>query len=232
MDNNIYAVSYKMKKELYHRIFTVSGFVILSIFLISLFMSFVIYPVFCTTDSMAPNIPPKSMEFVSPLFKNPSRGDLVLIQNYEQEKLSAGKKIINSICLFFTARMWQPYDSRPSVGTRPVIRRVVGLPGDTVYIDRYVVFIKSAGENHYLTEFEVSETKYNIEILVPPAGWDVDMGAKSSIEKMTLGPDEYYVLGDKRISASDSRVWGPVKHSKIKGMVLLQYYPFNKIKIF
>ena len=232
MDNNIYAVSYKMRKELYSKIFSVSGIVILVILAVSLFMSFVLYPVYSKSDSMASDIPANSFEFVTPLLKSPSRGDVVLVQNYELEKISVPKKIINNICLFFTARQWKPFKSNAGEGSKPVMRRVIGLPGDTIYIDRYVVFIKSKSDSHFLTEFEVIKKKYNVEVLVPPAGWDVELGAKSSIKKVTLADDEYFVLGDKRISVVDSRVWGPVKQQKIKGKVLMLYFPFNKFKIF
>ncbi len=232
MDNNIYAVSYKMRKELYSRIFSVSGIVILVVLAVSLFMTFVLYPVYSKSDSMASDIPANSLEFVTPLFTSPSRGDVVLVQNYEHEKIPLPKKIINNICLFFTARQWAPFKSNAGEGSKPVMRRVIGLPGDTIYIDRYVVFIKSKTNSHFLTEFEVIKKKYNVEILVPPAGWDVELGAKSSVKKITLADDEYFLLGDKRISAMDSRVWGPVKHSKIKGKVLMLYFPFSKFRIF
>lgn len=232
MDNNIYAVSYKMRKELYHKIFSVLFIVITAVLCISLFMSFVLYPVYSKSDSMAPDIPANSFEFVTPLLKKPSRGDVVLVQNHELKKISFSKKIVNNICLFFTARQWEPFSEYHSSGTKPEIRRVIGLPGDTIYIDRYVVFIKSKDDSHFLTEFEVIKKKYNVEVLVPPAGWDVELGAKSSVKKITLAPDEYFVLGDKRISSADSRVWGPVKQSKIKGKVLMLYFPFNKFKIF
>lgn len=231
MDNNIYAVSYKMRKELYHKIFSVVLVVVLAILFISLFMSFVLYPVYSQSDSMAPDIPANSFEFVTPIMTKPSRGDVVLVQNYDLKKIPFAKKIVNNICLFFTARKWKPFDEHFD-GTKPLMRRVIGLPGDTIYIDRYVVFIKSKDDSHFLTEFEVIKKKYNVEVLVPPAGWDVELGAKSSIQKITLGPDEYFVLGDKRISALDSRVWGPVKQTKIKGKVLMLYFPFNKFKIF
>ena len=229
MDNNIYAVSYKMRKELYGKIFSVSGIVILVILAVSLFMSFVLYPVYSKSDSMASDIPANSFEFVAPLLKSPSRGDVVLVQNYELEKISVPKKIINNICLFFTARQWKPFKSNAGEGSKPVMRRVIGLPGDTIYIDRYVVFIKSKSDSHFLTEFEVIKKKYNVEVLVPPAGWDVELGAKSSIRKITLADDEYFVLGDNRVVSKDSRMLGPIKEKYIEGTTNIILYPFNKI---
>ncbi|MBB5225761.1 signal peptidase I [Treponema ruminis] len=228
MEKNIYAISYKMRRELYHKIFSVAGIVLLFFVLVSLFMTFIIFPVANKSDSMSPDIPAGSYEFVSPLLKNPERGDVILLQNYKDGKMSPVKRILRTISLFVTVHKWQPFEENPVSGTRPVLRRVVGLPGDTIYIDRYVVFIKPAGQNHFLTEFELTNSRYNAKILVPPALWDSDLGARASISQIKLADDEYFVLGDDRLSSADSRIWGPVKHSSILGKALVLYFPFNK----
>jgi len=228
MEKNIYAISYKMRRELYHKIFSVAGIILIFFVLVSLFMTFIIFPVANKSDSMSPDIPAGSYEFVSPLLKNPERGDVILLQNYKVGKMSPFKRILRTISLFVTAHKWQPFEENPVSGTRPVLRRVVGLPGDTIYIDRYVVFIKPAGQSHFLTEFELTNSRYNAKILVPPALWDSDLGARASISQITLGNDEYFVLGDDRLSSADSRIWGPVKQSSILGKALVLYFPFNK----
>ena len=228
MEKNIYAISYKMRRELYHKIFSVAGIILIFFVLVSLFMTFIIFPVANKSDSMSPDIPAGSYEFVSPLLKNPERGDVILLQNYKVGKMSPFKRILRTISLFVTVHKWQPFEENPVSGTRPVLRRVVGLPGDTIYIDRYVVFIKPAGQSHFLTEFELTNSRYNAKILVPPALWDSDLGARASISQITLGNDEYFVLGDDRLSSADSRIWGPVKQSSILGRALVLYFPFNK----
>lgn len=228
MEKNIYAISYKMRRELYHKIFSVAGIILIFFVLVSLFMTFIIFPVANKSDSMSPDIPAGSYEFVSPLLKNPERGDVILLQNYKVGKMSPFKRILRTISLFVTVHKWQPFEENPVSGTRPVLRRVVGIPGDTIYIDRYVVFIKPAGQSHFLTEFELTNSRYNAKILVPPALWDSDLGARASISQITLGNDEYFVLGDDRLSSADSRIWGPVKQSSILGKALVLYFPFNK----
>ncbi len=230
MDKNIYAISYKMRKELYGRIFSITGIILLFFLVVSLFLSFVFFPVANKSDSMSPDIPAGSYEFVSPLSRTPDRGDVVLLHNYENARFGMAKRLLTNFALFVSVRKWEPFSETTSLGTKPVIRRVVGLPGDTIYIDRYVVFVKPAGQSHFLTEFEVTQSKYNAKILVPPAGWDSDLGAKASVSQITLGEDEYYVLGDDRLSSADSRIWGPVKHRKIVGKVLMLYFPFSKFK--
>ena len=230
MEKNIYAISYKLRRELYHKIFSITGVILLFFLLVSLFMNFILFPVANKSDSMSPDIPAGSFEFICPLLRSPDRGDVVYMQNYDGGSIGPVKRLLRNLALFVSLRQWQPFEEKPVEGTRPVLRRVVGMPGDTIYIDRYVVFIKPAGQNHFLTEFEVTESKYNAKILVPPALWDSDFGAKASIKQITLADDEYFVLGDDRLSASDSRVWGPVKHKNIIGKALLLYFPFNKFK--
>ncbi|WP_294429506.1 signal peptidase I [uncultured Treponema sp.] len=231
MEKNIYAISYKLRRELERKILSVLGIVLLFFLIVSLFLNFVLFPVANKSDSMSPDIPTGSYEFVSPLSTNPERGDVILLSNYEKPNLNPVKRVLRLMALFVSMRRWQPFEAKPVSGTRPVIRRVVGMPGDTIYIDHYVVFIKPAGQNHFLTEFEVTESKYNARILVPPALWDADLGAKASVEPITLASDEYFVLGDDRLTASDSRIWGPVKQKNIIGRVLMLYFPFGKFKL-
>ncbi|MBR1615783.1 MAG: signal peptidase I, partial [Treponema sp.] len=97
---------------------------------------------------------------------------------------------------------------------------------------KYVVYIKPKNESHFLTEFELIDKKYDVEIFTAPTGWDINLGAKSGTKPIVLGEGQYYLLGDNRMECIDSRLWGPVKKNAIKGRVVLQYFPFNKIKVF
>lgn len=86
------------------------------------------------------------------------------------------------------------------------IKRVIGLPGDTVEIrDAHV----------YVNNEELDEPYIN-EPCLPDRCQD-------SIWR--LGGDEYFMMGDNRNHSSDSRYFGPVKRKFIVGEVLVRYWP-------
>jgi signal peptidase I len=86
------------------------------------------------------------------------------------------------------------------------IKRVIGLPGETIEIRDRQVFI----DGEPLPESYVKEL---------PA---------YSMEPRTIGPDEYFVLGDNRNNSSDSHNWGTVPFSTIDGKTLIIYWPPEK----
>ena len=81
----------------------------------------------------------------------------------------------------------------------------------------------------YLPQSVIDETlaKYKAEIGMDYGPFTFDFGP------VTLGEDEYWVMGDNRPYSKDSRypTVGPVKKSNIFGQGMLVLYPFNKIGI-
>ncbi|MDD5318275.1 MAG: signal peptidase I [Candidatus Pacebacteria bacterium] len=94
------------------------------------------------------------------------------------------------------------------------IKRVIGLPNETVSVDGDQVYIINAD---HPKGFELKEP-YLAFHKGPQGTWH-------------LGPDEYFVMGDNRDVSSDSRSWGPLKADKIAGRAFLRLYPFNKISL-
>lgn len=98
----------------------------------------------------------------------------------------------------------------PKDPSRFFIKRIIGLPNETVRIENNRVIIENKAQPNGFT-------------LLEPYLQDgtVTYGALSA----TLGPDEYFVLGDNREHSSDSRVWGPVPARLIAGRALVRLYP-------
>lgn len=97
------------------------------------------------------------------------------------------------------------YPNNPSVF---YIKRVIGLPGETVKIARgQVTILKTDGSTLTLDEPYVVEE-------------DATYTSDS-----TLGPDQYFVMGDNRPKSSDSRVWGPLPKNDIIGKAFVRIFP-------
>ncbi len=86
-----------------------------------------------------------------------------------------------------------------------IIKRIIGMPKDTVSIKDNTV---------YVNDEELEE--------------DYAYGETSDYEEITLGDDEYFILGDNRPISKDSRYFGPVKEDEIIGKVIFRLWPFNK----
>ncbi len=89
------------------------------------------------------------------------------------------------------------------------IKRIIGLPGETVYID---------GSGNIYINGELLEENYGTETI---------LNAGNASTEIILKNDEYFVLGDNRNNSTDSRMIGCIKHDDIVGKAWLRVYPFN-----
>lgn len=106
-----------------------------------------------------------------------------------------------------------------------LIKRVIGLPNDKV---KYQV-IKNKDEEYvatlYINGKEIEEKFIDEETRVSTCNDEYDI----CTEEVTLGKDEYYVMGDNRGNSTDSRLLGPIEYKKIKGTTKLTIFPFNRM---
>ena len=95
------------------------------------------------------------------------------------------------------------------------IKRIIGLPGETIDIQGDVVKITN---------------KDGIETTLKEP-YIKSMARNTSLTE-TLGDREYFVMGDNRDASSDSRVWGVLNSDRIVGRALFRLFPFSKIDVF
>ena len=224
--------SYQEKKAKQRRFWIIFIFIVITFIVINVVLHSVLFPVKQQSISMLPDIPKDSVIMTSPLSKKLERGDIVVMNSITNKDYSVGHKIINVFTSFFTGQQINLDEDTNIPGTKQKLRRVVGLPGDTIYMRDYVLYVKPWGEKHFLTEFEVAEHPYNVTFYVAPANWDSSIGAKGSFDEFVLGDDEYFVLADNRKSSDDSRLWGPVTKDNITSKALFCYFPFTEFKLF
>ncbi len=98
------------------------------------------------------------------------------------------------------------------------IKRIVGLPGETVKIEEGTVEI-----------CETEET--NCEVLDESAYLDEGLETNNDIV-LELKDNEYFVLGDNRDQSSDSRFWGALEEDYIIGKVWVKAYPFGEFEVY
>lgn len=98
------------------------------------------------------------------------------------------------------------------------IKRVIGLPGESIKIDNGLVYLKTLGATDY-------------QLLDEGVYLDAYVKTYPNLE-VTVGEGEYFVMGDNRSASLDSRIFGSVPRDFIIGKTWLRAWPFNKLKNF
>lgn len=96
----------------------------------------------------------------------------------------------------------------PDPASQDLIKRVIGLPGDQITVDKGIVFVNGTS----LSEpYIAAPPIYTGDWVVPP--------------------DNLFVLGDNRNDSSDSHSWGMLPYDQIVGKAVLVYWPFSEWKV-
>lgn len=137
---------------------------------------------------------------ISYRFEEPKRGDVVVFKTppkgLELQKLPLNKTVY-------------------------YIKRVIGLPGETVEIngDETIIYNKENPEGVKLVEPYVYIDN------------NIDSQFASIKLKVDLKDGEYFVMGDNRHNSSDSRLWGVLPRENIIGSTYLRLFPFTEITV-
>jgi signal peptidase I len=158
---------------------------LVSVFLAILVILFLYQPVKVEGTSMMPALVDQERIFINKFVYRFGIGDI-----------SRGDMVV----------FWFPGDP-----TKSYIKRVIGVPGDTVEVDNGTVIINNQRleESYVLTEYR----------------------DRQSMAPFKVQQDEYFVMGDHRSSSNDSRSWGPVPRRFIYGKAVFVYWPLEKMGI-
>ena len=105
-----------------------------------------------------------------------------------------------------TVVFWFPGDP-----TKSYIKRVIGVPGDAIEVSEGTVIVNG---------------KPLEESYVP-----ADYRDHVSMPRRIVPPDQYFVLGDHRVSSNDSRNWGMVPRRYIYGKAVFVYWPLDRVGV-
>lgn len=171
---------------------------VLTLVIYLLIHNFIAQPFEVDQNSMMPTIQPREyvlIDKLSPRFNDYRRGEVVV---------------------------FQPPDDYQQGGI-PFIKRVIGLPGDTVSLENGEVFITPPGGSP-------------VRILEPYVAVDVDGRTvptqprdAATTSEWTVPEGTYFVMGDNRLQSQDSRVFGPIERELIVGRAWLRYFPLDRI---
>lgn len=148
---------------------------------------------FIPSESMTPTLEVGDrllVEKVSGRFTTPKRGDILVFYRPHQPSASAG--------------LWRWLGLTADV---PLIKRVVGLPGETLSVAGGRVFINGKA----LPEPYVQE---------PPS---------YSLSPVTVPRDHLFMLGDNRNNSVDSHVWGPLPTGNVIGQAIARFWPITRV---
>jgi signal peptidase I len=153
------------------------------------------------------------------------RGNVVLVDTALRGNQFFFNRILDTVLRFFTAQ-------QVSLAGREehfYMKRVIGLPGDEISMTNFVFRIRATGSSYSLTEFELSDRPYDVNIPQVPALWDESLPFSGNMEWTVLGEDECFVISDDRSNTNDSRTWGPIPMDLVVGKALFRYWPFTRL---
>jgi signal peptidase I len=177
------------RKHLWHESRLLVRDLVFALMLLALVMVFIVQPVKVEGTSMLPYLHDGERIFVNKLV-------------YYDDYRWAPKIYRGDIVVF-----WFPEDPSKSY-----IKRVIGLPGDTVEVHEGHVRVNGR---------DLDETYLDPQLNM----------SHSSKAPTYVKPGYYFVMGDNRDNSSDSRIWGLVPKKYVYGKALLRYWPLQSATV-
>ncbi len=178
-----------------HTIFDYAEMLILTVVFVLLATTFLFRHTVVVGGSMNNTLKDGQHLIISDVFYSPKRGDIVVIENKEETGIDT-----------------------------PIIKRVIGIAGDTIEIKRDGVYLNgSLLEESYAVEVGNDYLSYGFTRYDPSAA-NID----KTVYTYHIGEGEVFVLGDNRFHSEDSRMFGAVTEKAILGRVILRLTPFEK----
>ena len=105
----------------------------------------------------------------------------------------------------------------PEEPARDFIKRVIGLPGETLEV---------RGKHVYINDEPLDEPylRDQMSAVLPGA---VALDRRDNYGPVSVPDDHYFMMGDNRDDSQDSRFWGPLPHSHLKGKAMLVYWSYE-----
>jgi signal peptidase I len=179
------------------------GLLLTALFIAVVIKTFLLQPFWIPSESMLPTIEVNDRVMVNKLayrFGEPQRGDVVVFRDPREEQIeeSIPEAVIRSVLEAVGIR---------TRGDEDLIKRVVGLPGETIEVR----------DNHVLVNGTAIEETYLPEVFMPDE------------PPITVGPEEVFVMGDNRDASFDSRRFGAIPLDDLVGEAFVTIWPISHI---
>lgn len=234
--------SYRKRNKAYSYVFTLVRYILSVAVVVGVIRFFLLGSFVTETTAMLPQLEPGDRIVTSPFvfgprygenrslpgIRSPQYGDVVVLNSPYKPRISVWLRVLDAPIRFFSAQRVSLLPKPHGTEARDVIRRVAALPGDTVRVERYIVFVRRSGEPAFRSEFDLSARTYQLKADPLPQNWTARSPFSDAFSEYTLGADEYFVVGDNRTEALDSRYWGPIGSHDITAKVLLRYWPLQR----
>jgi signal peptidase I len=180
--------------------------VVVAVILALFIRTFVVQAFKIPTGSMQPNLLIGDHLLVNKVIYSPSALPL-------EDRILAKKPIQRGHVVVFKF---------PEDPTRDFIKRVIGLPGETVEIKDKTVYINGQALVEPYAHFEEPPLRHD----------DPEYGLRNEGARDNWGPEvvpagQLFVMGDNRDNSRDSRFWGFLPRDQVKGRALLVYWSYN-----